>query len=375
MLPYGRQSIDDRDVAAVVEALTSDWLTTGPAVDAFERDLAEHAGGVPMVSVTSGTAALHVAYAAAEVGRGDEVVTTPLTFVATAAGATLLGATVVFADVEEDTGNLDPAAAEAAVTPRTKVITSVDYAGLPGDFNALRGVADRAGALLMEDAAHSIGGTWHGRPVGTLADLTTFSFFPTKNLTTAEGGAVASPDPELLERARRFKNHGLVRDRALQRTPDEGPWHQEVHAFGLNYRLPDVLCALGSAQLHRLPEFVRRRAAISARYDAALAGISGVRTPARRADTEPAWHLYPLRVRDGRRRALFDHLRAAGIGVQVNYVPAYWHPVFEDLGYKRGMCPNAEAYYAEEISLPLFADLTDDQVDRVVDEIGKFFGE
>ena len=375
MLPYGRQSIDDRDVAAVVEALTSDWLTTGPAVDAFERDLAEHAGGVPMVSVTSGTAALHVAYAAAEVGRGDEVVTTPLTFVATAAGATLLGATVVFADVEEDTGNLDPAAAEAAVTARTKVITSVDYAGLPGDFDALRGVADRAGALLMEDAAHSIGGTWHGRPVGTLADLTTFSFFPTKNLTTAEGGAVASPDPELLERARRFKNHGLVRDRALQRTPDEGPWHQEVHAFGLNYRLPDVLCALGSAQLHRLPEFVRRRAAISARYDAALAGISGVRTPARRADTEPAWHLYPLRVRDGRRRALFDHLRAAGIGVQVNYVPAYWHPVFEDLGYKRGMCPNAEAYYAEEISLPLFADLTDDQVDRVVDEIGKFFGE
>ena len=375
MLPYGRQSIDDRDVAAVVEALTSDWLTTGPAVDAFERDLAEHAGGVPMVSVTSGTAALHVAYAAAEVGRGDEVVTTPLTFVATAAGATLLGATVVFADVEEDTGNLDPAAAEAAVTPRTRVITSVDYAGLPGDFDALRGVADRAGALLMEDAAHSIGGTWHGRPVGTLADLTTFSFFPTKNLTTAEGGAVASPDPELLERARRFKNHGLVRDRALQRTPDEGPWHQEVHAFGLNYRLPDVLCALGSAQLHRLPGFVRRRAAISARYDAALAGISGVRTPARRADTEPAWHLYPLRVRDGRRRALFDHLRAAGIGVQVNYVPAYWHPVFEDLGYKRGMCPNAEAYYAEEISLPLFADLTDDQVDRVVDEIGKFFGE
>jgi dTDP-4-amino-4,6-dideoxygalactose transaminase len=373
MLPYGRQSIDSHDVDAVVAALTSDWLTTGPAVDAFERDLSEHAGGVPMVSVTSGTAALHVAYAAAEVGPGDEVVTTPLTFVATAAGATLLGATVVFADVEEDTGNLDPAAAEAAVTPRTKVVTSVDYAGLPGDFEALRGVADRAGALLMEDAAHSIGGTWRGRPVGTLADLTTFSFFPTKNLTTAEGGAVASPHPEVMERARRFKNHGLVRDRALQRTPDEGPWHQEVHSFGLNYRLPDVLCALGSAQLRRLPEFVRRRAAISARYDAALADVAGVRTPARRADTEPAWHLYPLRVREGRRRELFEHLRAAGIGVQVNYVPAYWHPVFEDLGYKRGMCPNAEAYYSEEISLPLYADLTDADVDRVVEEIRGFF--
>jgi dTDP-4-amino-4,6-dideoxygalactose transaminase len=373
MLPYGRQSIDSSDVDAVVAALTSDWLTTGPAVDAFERDLSAHAGGVPMASVTSGTAALHVAYAAAEVGPGDEVVTTPLTFVATAAGATLLGATVIFADVEEDTGNLDPAAAEAAVTSRTKVVTSVDYAGLPGDFEALRGVADRAGALLMEDAAHSIGGTWRGRPVGTLADLTTFSFFPTKNLTTAEGGAVASPDPEIMERARRFKNHGLVRDRALQRTPDEGPWHQEVHSFGLNYRLPDVLCALGSAQLRRLPEFVRRRAEISARYDAALADVAGVRTPARRADTEPAWHLYPLRVREGRRRELFEHLRAAGIGVQVNYVPAYWHPVFEDLGYKRGMCPNAEAYYSEEISLPLYADLTDPDVDRVIEEIRGFY--
>jgi dTDP-4-amino-4,6-dideoxygalactose transaminase len=373
VLPYGRQSIGESDVDAVVATLTSDWLTTGPAVDAFERDLSAHAGGVPTVSVTSGTAALHVAYAAAEVGPGDEVVTTPLTFVATAAGATLLGATVVFADVEEDTGNLDPVAADAAVTPRTKIVSTVDYAGLPGDMEALAGVASRAGALLLEDAAHSIGGTWHGRPVGTLADLTTFSFFPTKNLTTAEGGAVASPHPEIMERARRFKNHGLVRDRALMRAPDEGPWHQEVHSFGLNYRLPDVLCALGSAQLARLPEFVRRRAEIHARYDAALGDVDGVRTPAKRPGTEPAWHLYPLRVRDGRRRELFDHLRAAGIGVQVNYVPVYWHPVFEDLGYKRGMCPNAEAYYSEEISLPLFADLADDQVDRVIEEIRTFF--
>ena len=374
MLPYGRQSIDQRDVDAVVGALTSDWLTTGPAVEAFERDLATHAGGVPTVSVTSGTAALHVAYAAAEVGPGDEVVTSPLTFVATAAGATLLGATVIFADVEEDTGNLDPDAAAAAVTSRTKVVTTVDYAGLPGDVERLAEVASRAGAYLVEDAAHSIGGTYHGRPVGTLADLTTFSFFPTKNLTTAEGGAVSSPHPEVLERARRFKNHGLVRDRALQRTPDEGPWHQEVHSFGLNYRLPDVLCALGSAQLARLPGFVRRRAEIHARYDAALADVDGVRTPAKRPGTEPAWHLYPLRVRDGRRRALFEHLRGAGIGVQVNYIPAYWHPVFEDLGYRRGMCPNAEAYYAQEVSLPLFADLTDGQVDGVVEEIRKFFG-
>ncbi|MGY1748069.1 DegT/DnrJ/EryC1/StrS family aminotransferase [Modestobacter sp. SYSU DS0511] len=375
VLPYGRQSIDDADVTAVVDALRSDWLTTGPAVTAFEEEIARHAGGVPAVSVTSGTAALHVAYAAAEVGPRDEVVTSPLTFVATAATAALLGARVVFADVEEDTGDLDPVAAEAAVTSRTKVVATVDYAGLPADMDALTALCRRTGTLLLEDAAHSIGGSWRGRPVGALADLTTFSFFPTKNLTTAEGGAVLSPHPEVMARARAFKNHGLVREPERQRYPDEGPWHQEVHGFGLNYRLPDVLCALGTSQLRRLPGFVARRAEIHARYDAGLADLAGVRLPARRAEADPAWHLYPLRVLGGRRRALFEHLRAAGIGVQVNYVPAYWHPVFEDLGYRRGMCPRAEEYYAQEISLPLFTDLTNAQVDHVVDEIRGFLGE
>ena len=374
VLPYGRQSIDRSDVDAVVAALTSDWLTTGPAVDTFERQLQAWTGGAAAVSVTSGTAALHVAYAAAGIGPGDQVVTTPITFVATAATAALFGAEVIFADVEEDTANLDPAAAEAAVTSRTRVVAAVDYAGHPVETDALTRVARGAGALLLEDAAHSIGTTWHGRPVGSLADVTTFSFFPTKNLTTAEGGAVVSLDPQLVARARLFKNHGLVRDRAQLRLPDEGPWHQEVHSFGLNYRLPDVLCALGSSQLRRLDEFKRRRREVKERYDAALADLDGVRTPVTREGADPAWHLYPLRVLDGRRRALFEQLRGRSIGVQVNYVPAYWHPVFEDLGYRRGMCPRAESFYSEEVSLPLFPDLTDDQVDRVIDEIRAFFG-
>ncbi|VTR76208.1 UDP-4-amino-4,6-dideoxy-N-acetyl-beta-L-altrosamine transaminase [Cellulomonas hominis] len=369
MLPYGRQSIDDADVAAVVDALRSDWLTTGPAVDAFEAAVSEHVGGGAALSVTSGTAALHVAYAAAGVGPGDEVVTTPLTFVATAAGAALHGATVVFADVEPDTGNLDVDAARAAITGRTRVVAAVDYAGLPASPDAFAALAHEHGALFLEDAAHSIGSTWHGRPVGSFADLTTLSFFPTKNLTTAEGGAVVTADPALEARARRFKNHGLVRDPALQRFPDEGPWHQEVHEFGLNYRLPDVLAALGTSQLRRLEAFRARRAEIHARYDDGLRDLDGVLTPARRAEAKPAWHLYPMRVLEGRRREVFESLRAAGIGVQVNYVPAYWHPVFEDLGYRRGMCPNAEEYYRQEISLPLFPDLTDAQVDRVVDEV------
>ncbi|MFE5565422.1 DegT/DnrJ/EryC1/StrS family aminotransferase [Amycolatopsis japonica] len=373
-LPYGRQSVSDEDIAAVTEVLRGDWLTTGPAVTRFESDLAEHTGGTPAVAVTSGTAALHVAYAAAGIGPDDEVVTSPMTFVATAATAALLGGTVVFADVEADTGNLDPAAAAAAVTSRTKVVAAVDYAGHPAELDELGRIAHDNGALLLEDAAHSVGGSWQGRPVGSLADLTTFSFFPTKNLTTAEGGAVVAGSDELLARARGFRNHGLVRDKAAQRYPDEGAWHQEVHEFGLNYRLPDVLCALGSSQLRRLAEFKKRRAEIHARYTAALSSLDGVLTPAVREGADPVWHLYPLRVLEGRRRALFDHLRAKGIGVQVNYIPAYWHPVFEDLGYRRGMCPNAELYYGQELSLPLFPALTDADVDRVIDEVHGFFG-
>ncbi|MCK2221439.1 DegT/DnrJ/EryC1/StrS aminotransferase family protein [Actinomadura sp. ATCC 31491] len=375
MLPYGRQSIDDSDVEAVTAVLRGDWLTTGPAVAAFEAELARWTGGVPCVSVTSGTAALHVAYAAAGVRPGDEVVTTPLTFVATAATAALLGARVVFADVQPDTGNLDSDAAAALTTGRTRVITAVDYAGHPADYDELREVAARAGARLVADAAHSIGAAYKDRPVGALADLTTFSFFPTKTVTTAEGGAVAVADPGLRLRAARFMNHGLVRDPAGQRDPSVGGWHQEVHAFGLNYRLPDVLCALGLSQLRRLARFRARRAELVARYGRLLRGVAGLELPAERAYVSPSWHLYPVRVRDGRRREVYDRMRAAGIGVQVNYLPAYWHPVFEDLGYRRGMCPRAEAYYAEELSLPLFPDLTDAEQDHVIETLTTILGQ
>jgi dTDP-4-amino-4,6-dideoxygalactose transaminase len=319
--------------------------------------------------VINGTAALHTAYAAAGIGRGDEVITTPMTFVATASSAALLGATPVFADVEDDTANLDPAAVEASVTPRTRVVAAVDYAGHPAEYDELRKITDNAGATLLADAAHAIGSRYRGRPVGTLADLTTFSFFPTKNLTTAEGGAVASGDPELIRRARTFRTVGLVRDRDRMRHPDEGGWHQEVHDFGLNHRLPDLLCALGSSQLRRLDAFKARRADLCARYDELLADVPGLRLPTRRAWVDPMRHLYPVRILDGRRREVYDRMRAAGIGVQVNYIPVYWHPVFEDLGYRRGMCPVAEGFYAEQLSLPLFVDLTDTDQERVVEAL------
>lgn len=369
MLPYGRQSINDDDIAAVTEVLKGDWLTTGPFVAQFEADLTAYSGATRVVSCTSGTAALHIAYAAAGIGPGDEVITTPMTFVATASSAMACGATVVFADIEPDTANIDAAAVEEAVTPRTKVITGVDYAGQPVDIDRLNEIAHQVGALTVEDAAHSIGSLNAGRPIGSIADVTTFSFFPTKNMTTAEGGAVATLDADLGQRAHEFHFIGLVRDPTRMRYPDEGPWHQEVHEWGLNYRLSDVHAALGISQLKRLDQFKVRRAEIFARYQRELAGIDGVEIHTVRDGQDPIWHLYPARILGGRRREVFDKMRAAGVGVQVNYLPVYWHPVFEDLGYRRGMCPNAEAFYEQELSLPLFADMTDDDQTRVIEAL------
>lgn len=242
---------------------------------------------------------------------------------------------------------------------------AVDYAGHPADLDELRTVADRHQLLLIEDAAHSIGSLYRGRAVGSIADLTTFSFFPTKNLTTAEGGAVTSGSDTLAYKARSFHNHGLVRDPSLQVMPNEGPWHQEVHEPGLNYRLPDVLAALGTSQLSRLAEFKTRRKEIHALYGELLEGIEGIELPTQRPYVDPMWHLYPLRVPPSERRRIFEQLRTDGIGVQVNYIPAYWHPAFADAGYPRGLCTNAETYYAGEISLPMFYGLTDEQVEFV----------
>lgn len=368
MLPYGRQSINDADIEAVAEVLRGDWLTTGPFVARFEEALAQYTGAQRVVSCTSGTAALHIAYAAAGVGPGDEVITTPMTFVATASGALACGAKVQFADIDE-TANIAPDAVEALVNSNTKVVAGVDYAGQPVEIDRLNQIAHDAGVITVEDAAHSIGSHVGERAVGSMADITTFSFFPTKNMTTAEGGAVATLDEELGQRAHEFHFIGLVRDKARMRYPDEGPWHQEVHEWGLNYRLSDVHAALGLSQLQRLEEFKQRRREIFERYQRDLAGIDGVETHTVRDGVDPIWHLYPARILGGRRREVFEKMRERGIGVQVNYIPVYWHPVFEDLGYKRGMCANAERFYSEELSLPMFADLTDDQQTQVIETL------
>lgn len=369
MLPYARQEVTDEDIEAVAAVLSGDWLTTGPTVEQFEEAISAAAGGHPVVSCSSGTAALHTAYAAAGVQPGDEVVTTPMTFVATASCASMLGAKVVFADVDDETGLIDPAAVAEVVTPRTKVVTGVDYAGQPCDYAALQRTADAVGAITLADAAHSIGGTVGGRPVGSLADITTFSFFATKNITTAEGGAVVAKDARLAQRAREFRTIGLVRDPARFHIDTEGAWHQEVHSFGLNYRLSDLASALGLSQLRRLDAMKQRRATIVAAYNDALSGLDGIQTPGCRDEVDPVWHLYPIRVQDGRRREVYEGMRARGIGVQVNYMPVYWHPVYADMGYRRGMCPRAENFYSEELSLPLYPQLRDHEIGQVVDTL------
>ncbi len=365
MIPYGRHSIDDQDVAAVVTALKSDWLTTGPLVEKFEAAL-EIVVGAPCVSVSSGTAALHCAYAAIDLRPGDEVITPPITFIATQATAALFGAKIVFADVQSETANIDPVAVEAAITPRTKAIVGVDYAGNPVDLHELRAIADRYGIFLIEDASHSIGSTYRGRPVGSIADITTFSFFPTKNLTTGEGGAVASIHPDLLERAKRFSRQGLIRNPNEFKITDQGPWHQEVHEFGLNYRLPDVLCALGISQLSRLEEFKTKKSAIFQKYVERLSSINEIKLPCEDLNVSVNWHLFPARFDPLKREAIFNGLRKAGIGVQVNYIPAYWHPVFRENGLRKGMFPNSDEFYSQEISLPMHSQLTEDEIDFVL---------
>ena len=368
MIPYGRQSISEEDIVAVTNALRSEWLTTGPLVEQFEEKISSIVGA-SSVSVSSGTAALHCAYAAIGIEPGDEVITPPITFIATQATAAIMGAKIVFADVEADTANINPDCVESLITSNTKAIVAVDYAGHPAELLALRKIADKYGIYLIEDAAHSIGSKFRDKAVGSIADLTTFSFFPTKNITTGEGGAVSSKNQELLDKAKKFARQGLIRDKNRMRNPNEGPWHQEVHAFGLNYRLPDILCALGLSQISRITDFKAQRNRIFDNYTEAFQENLQIQLPTKRDYVDPMWHLFPIQVEPEIRSQLFTKLRSLSINVQVNYMPAYFHPIFADLGYKKGLCPIAENFYNSEISLPLFSDFTEFDQAKVIAEL------
>lgn len=368
MLPYSRQDVTERDVQAVVEVLHSDWLTTGPKVAEFEGRLSEVAGTTDSVALSSGTAALHAAMFALDIGPGDEVVVPAITFAATANAVLYQGGRPVFADLDPDTLLLDPSSVEATITERTKAVVAVDFAGQPCDYEALRAVTDRHGVALVADSCHALGGSYKGRPVGSLADLSVFSFHPVKHVTAGEGGAVATNDEGLVRRMRSFRNHGISTDH--HQRASKGLHSYEMEYLGFNYRLSDIQCALGISQLARLPESIRRRGAIAERYDAAFAEMPGIRPSTVKTDRVHAYHLYPAQVGFERDTA-FAALRAENIGVNVHYLPVYRHPYYRRLGYEEGICPVAEEVYARLLSLPIFFSMTDDDVRDVIAAVSK----
>jgi UDP-4-amino-4,6-dideoxy-N-acetyl-beta-L-altrosamine transaminase len=386
LIPYGRQSISDADIAAVVEVLKSDFLTQGPVVPAFEEAVAAICEARYGVATNSATSALHLACLALGVGPGDRVWTSPLTFVASSNAALDCGAEVDFVDVDERTYNMCPKrldemlrqAAEAGRLP--KVIIPVHLAGQPCDMAAIHAAAKRHGVRIIEDASHAIGGGYRSGPVGNceFSDITVFSFHPVKIVTTGEGGMAMTNDAELAELMRLDRSHGITRDPAQLQHDDAGPWYYEQQRLGFNYRLTDICAALGLSQLTRIEEFIARRRAIAAAYDAAFADLA-VTTPWQHPDTESAWHLYVIRI-DRRRaarghRAIFDALRAAGIGVNLHYIPVYRQPYYQQLGFGQGRCPNAEAYYAEAISLPMYATLSDQEQEFVIATVKGLLGD
>lgn len=363
-IPYGRQSIDDSDVVAVTEVLRSDWLTQGPKITEFESALAGYCGARHAVLFSSGTAALHGAYAAARLKAGDEFVTSPITFAATATAGLWLGARPVFADVDPKTGNLDPGACESALTPSTRAIVPVDFGGRPADMEAFRKLATSRGLILIEDACHALGAMLGPRKVGSLSDMTVFSFHPVKSITTGEGGAVLTDNATFHERLVAFRHHGIRRGE---------DWVYSIDEPALNYRLTDLQAALGLSQIKRLDDFITRRRQIAARYQQAFAGWEEIEPDSARSG-ESAWHLYVLKLRGlaaTRRREIFRTLRQEGIGVQVHYIPVYWQPLYEGLGYRRGLCPSAEDFYGRIISIPIYPGLTDRQQDEVIFSLRK----
>jgi perosamine synthetase len=375
LLPYGRQSLDDEDVQSVVEVLKSDWLTTGPKVPEFEEAFAAWVRAEFAVSFSSGTAALHGAAFAAGLGPGDEAITTPMTFCASANCVLYQGATPVFADVCDDTLNIDPQEVSKKISSRTKAIIAVDYAGHPAALDELAQIARTNKALLIEDACHALGAEYHGTRVGGIADMTVFSFHPVKHLTTGEGGMVTTNDGRLAETLRRFRNHGISSE-ARQRQ-EAGQWLYEMVLLGFNYRLTDIACALGISQLRSLEQNLERRRAIAAIYTEGLRDLP-LKVPRVRDEISAAWHLFPIRLklaslsvdRTERVRAL----RAENIGVNVHYIPVHFHPYYRErlpLTSKKGSYPVAENAYDELISLPMFHAMTEKDVDDVIRAVRK----
>jgi len=393
VFPYSRQSIGADDLEAVMAVLKSDYLTQGPAVETFEGRLSEYAKARYAVVMSSGTAALHAAYFAAGLEAGSEVITSPITFAATSNAALMLGIKPVFVDVEPDTGNMDAGLIEGAVNSGTKAIVPVHFGGHPVDMDSLYAVARKHGLVVIEDACHAISAEYRRRGdkgrgpkdkgddwirIGscTHSDITVFSFHPVKPITTGEGGAALTNDPEIYHRLKQFRTHGITKEKFMNES--HGGWYYEMQFLGNNYRMTDIQAALGTSQLRKLDGFTGRRREIAAWYDEAFKGNPYFDRPVERPNTRSSYHLYPIRLKDKvtyRKKDIFSKLRERRLGVQVHYIPVYLHPYYQGLGYRKGLCPVSEDFYGREISIPIYPSMSDSDLRSVVNILNETFSE
>ena len=365
-ISYGRQSLDEDDIQAVIDTLRSPFLTQGPKITAFERAIAEYVGTKYAVAFCNGTAALHGACYAAGVGEGDEVITSPITFAASANCVRYVGGTVEFADIDANTYNIDPQQIKANITTKTKAIIPVDFTGQPVDIDAIMEIANEHNLVVIEDGAHSLGATYKGRKVGQTADMTMFSFHPVKPVTTAEGGIVVTDNEEYYKKLMQFRSHGIE---VTEHAEAHGGWYYEMTDIGYNYRMTDLQAALGVSQLKKLDGFIARRQEIAAIYTEAFKDVKGIQIPKQLAETKSGWHLYMVQLENVNRKQVFDAMREEKIGVHVHYIPVYWHPYYRNLGYEQGLCPVAESWYEKALTLPLHPTLTNEDIQRVIDTL------
>lgn len=368
MIPYGRQWIEEDDIQAVIEVLKSDYLTTGPKVQEFEKTVAEYVGAKYAVAVSNGTAALHAACFAAGIKSGDEVITTSITFAASSNCVLYCGGKPVFADIEADTYNIDPNDMIRKITNKTKAIIPVHFAGQPCNMDRINEIAKQYNLIVIEDAAHALGADYKGKKIGSISDMTIFSFHPVKHITTGEGGMITTNDKDLYDKLILFRTHGITRDSEFM-THNEGAWYYEQLDLGFNYRITDIQCALGISQMKKLDKFVTRRKEIANKYNQAFKNIQNIILPKQSNNCNSSWHLYVIQILNKDRKQVFDKLRQLGIGVNVHYIPVYKHPYYQNNGYSRTACANAENYYKHAISIPIFPKMTDEEVDYVVNEI------
>lgn len=374
-LPYGQHWVEPGDIEAVVEILRGDWITQGPTIARFEKELAQRVGARYAVTFSSGTAALHGACFAADICQGDEVITTPLTFAASSNCILYQGGKPVFADIQNESLNIDPAEVERKISSRTKAIIPVDFAGQPAELDEIRRIAERHNLVVIEDGAHSLGAIYRDRKVGSISDMTIFSFHPVKAITTGEGGAVTTDNKAYYQRLLLFRTHGITKDPKQFSNEEEGPWYYEMQELGHNYRITDFQCAIGLQQLQKLGSFIKRRRQIAQSYSEVFQNLEEVRVPVEQPDVKSAWHIYTLRLNleqlKTTRRQIFEALRKENIGVNVHYIPVYYFPYYQSLGYQRGLCPRAESYYKEAITLPLFPKMSDQDTKDVIKAVRK----